>query len=129
MAYRLIGQESLEIATASRSSTSLGKLSELVDWGQIAALLEPLLEATQYMPFNADTTWSPDWPGNILSKRIVIYGDGTIARQGDSVWFAVEPSELALCRRMAAVLPIQFFRIRKSGTSAAKNLGIFASQP
>jgi hypothetical protein len=66
------------------------------------ALLEPLLEATQYQPFNDETPWSPDWPGNILSKRIVIYGDGTIARRDEPVRFAVDPGELALCRRMAA---------------------------
>jgi hypothetical protein len=66
------------------------------------ALLESLLEAAQYQPWNAETTWSPDWPGNMLSKRIVIYGDGTIARRDEPVRFAVDAGELALCRRMAA---------------------------
>jgi hypothetical protein len=66
------------------------------------SLLEPLLEAAQYEPWAAQTPWSPDWPGNMLSKRIVIYGDGTIARRDEPVRFAVEPDELTLCRRMAA---------------------------
>ncbi|WP_422923249.1 hypothetical protein [Singulisphaera sp. PoT] len=66
------------------------------------ALLEPLLEAASYQPWDAEKTWSQDWPGNVLSKRIVIYGDGTIARRGEAVRFAVDPGELALCRRMAA---------------------------
>ena len=42
-----------------------------------------------------------EWPGNILSKRTVIYADGTIAREGDQVKFAVDPDELELCRRLA----------------------------
>jgi transposase, IS5 family len=54
VAYRSIGQESLEIAMASRSSTSLGKLSELVDWGQIATLLEPLYPANK-----GELAWPP----------------------------------------------------------------------
>jgi hypothetical protein len=65
-------------------------------------LLEPLREATEYQPWNPEGQWSPDWPGNILSKRIVLYGDGTIARRDDPVQFAVDPAELALCRRLAA---------------------------
>ena len=47
MAYRLIGQESLEIVAASRSSASLEKLSGLIDWGRIATLLEPLYPASE----------------------------------------------------------------------------------
>jgi hypothetical protein len=74
----------------------------LTEFDPDPTLLKPLLEATRYEPFNADTAWSPDWPGNILSKRIVIYGDGTITRRGEPVRFAVDPDELALCRRMAA---------------------------
>ena len=45
-----------------------------------------------------------EWPGNILSKRTVIYADGTIAREGAEVKFAVDPEELALCRRLATEL-------------------------
>ena len=66
------------------------------------SLLAPLLDATRYNAWNAETYSNPDWPGNILSKRTVIYGDGTIARMSDPVTFAVDPSELNLCRRLAA---------------------------
>lgn len=66
------------------------------------SLLAPLLGATEYKSWNPETYSNPDWPGNILSKRAVIYGDGTIARQGDPVAFAVDPGELALCQRLSA---------------------------
>jgi hypothetical protein len=80
-------------------------------------LLEPLLEAARYSPFNADTAWSPDWPGNILSKRIVISGDGTIARRDEPVRFAVDPAELTLCRRLAAEAEVLS---RASGSPVAR---------
>ena len=54
MAYRLIGQESLEIVAASRSSASLEKLSGLIDWGRIATLLEPLYPASE-----GELAWPP----------------------------------------------------------------------
>lgn len=46
---------------------------------------------------------SPDaeWPNNIISNRAVVYGNGAIARQGTPVCQAVDPDELALCRRLA----------------------------
>jgi hypothetical protein len=43
-----------------------------------------------------------EWPNNILSRRTVVYGSGAIARRGDPVRHAVDPDELALCRRLAA---------------------------
>jgi hypothetical protein len=43
-----------------------------------------------------------EWPNNILSRRAVVYGSGVIARQGAPVRHAVDPAELALCRRLAA---------------------------
>ena len=42
-----------------------------------------------------------EWPGNILSKKTVIYADGTISRVGAPVKFAVHPEELELARRLA----------------------------
>ncbi len=66
-----------------------------------STLLEPLLPATEYRPFDPETYSNPDWPGNMLSKRIVIYGDGTISRQGEPVQFAVEPGELAVCQSLS----------------------------
>lgn len=65
------------------------------------SLIEPLLDATDY-PFYEEGAMNSDWPGNILSRRMVIYGDGTIARRGDPVRFAVHPDELELCRRLAS---------------------------
>jgi hypothetical protein len=65
------------------------------------SLLEPLLPATEYEAFDPESYTNPDWPGNMLSKRIVVYGDGTIARQGEPVRFAVDSDELALCRRLS----------------------------
>ena len=85
MAYRLIGQESLEIATASRSSTSLGKLSELVDWGQIAALLEPLYPANKGEPAKKAPPAPAKAPGDkpvlIAQQQFVRLGE----RRGDYV--------------------------------------------
>lgn len=43
-----------------------------------------------------------EWPNNIISRRTVAYGSGVIARQGDSVRHAVDPDELAICRRLSA---------------------------
>jgi hypothetical protein len=59
---------------------------------------EPLLPASEY--FGAMDA-EAEWPGNILSNRMVVYEDGTIARRDDPVTFAVEPEELALCHRLA----------------------------
>lgn len=66
------------------------------------AFLEPLVEAERYQPWIAETPWSPDWPGHILSMRIVIYGDSTIARRDEPVRFVVDLGELALFRPIAA---------------------------
>lgn len=43
-----------------------------------------------------------EWPNNIISRRAIVYGSGRIARQGESVQHAVDPDELALCRRLGA---------------------------
>jgi hypothetical protein len=43
-----------------------------------------------------------EWPNNIISRRAVVYGSGAIARLGAPVRHAVDPEELALCRRLAA---------------------------
>lgn len=42
-----------------------------------------------------------EWPNNILSRRTVVYRDGTIARDGDAVSTQIDGDELALCRRLA----------------------------
>jgi hypothetical protein len=42
-----------------------------------------------------------DWPNNILSTRTVVYESGVIARKGDRVSHAVDPTELALAKKLA----------------------------
>ncbi len=44
---------------------------------------------------------SAEWPNNILSRRAVVYGNGTIARASDAISFAVDSDELDLCIRLA----------------------------
>jgi hypothetical protein len=82
------------------------------------SLLEPFLPATEYAAFDPKTYTNPDWPGNMLSKRIVVYGDGTIARQGEPVRFAVDPGELALVRRLSAEAEAVVRGLRIAGGSA-----------
>jgi hypothetical protein len=45
---------------------------------------------------------SAEWPNNLISRRAVVYASGHIAREGDPVRNAVDPDELALCRRLSA---------------------------
>jgi hypothetical protein len=42
-----------------------------------------------------------EWPNTIMSRRAVVYSDGTIARSADSVSHAVDAAELALCERLS----------------------------
>lgn len=42
-----------------------------------------------------------EWSNNIISRRAVVYGDGTIARHGEAVSLAIDDAELALCRRLS----------------------------
>ena len=66
-----------------------------------------------------------EWPGNILSKRTVIYADGTIARDGDPVKFAVDPEELELCRRLAKELAKVMQGVRIMGGAGECNFQPF----
>jgi hypothetical protein len=43
-----------------------------------------------------------EWPNNIISRRAVVYGSGVIARRGEPARHAIDPDELALCRRLSA---------------------------
>jgi hypothetical protein len=43
-----------------------------------------------------------EWQNNILSRKLVVYGSGRIAREGEPARHNVDPEELALCRRLAA---------------------------
>jgi hypothetical protein len=42
-----------------------------------------------------------EWPNNIISRRAVVYNDGTIARRGEGVSHTVDAAELALCKRLS----------------------------
>ena len=42
-----------------------------------------------------------EWPNNIISRRTVVYGSGVMAREGEQVRHAVDPDELATCRRLS----------------------------
>jgi hypothetical protein len=42
-----------------------------------------------------------EWPNNILSRKLVVYGSGVIARDGEPVRHNVDPDELANCKRLA----------------------------
>lgn len=43
-----------------------------------------------------------EWPNNLLSRRLVVTAGGAIRRAGEPSRHAVDPGELALCRRLAA---------------------------
>jgi hypothetical protein len=49
---------------------------------------------------------SAEWPNNILSRKTIVYGNGSIARAGDAIAFSVEPEELALCQQLVASLAL-----------------------
>lgn len=63
MPHRSIGQEGLSFATTSRSSLTLDKLSELIDWAPIACLLEPLYPASK---------GEPAWPPLAMFKALLL---------------------------------------------------------
>jgi hypothetical protein len=60
------------------------------------AVLRPCIESGDCGDAGAE------WPNNILSKHTVVYGSGVIARRGQPVRHSVDPSELELCKRLAA---------------------------
>jgi IS5 family transposase len=75
VACRSIGQESLNIVRSSRSSSSLDKLTELIDWRPIAALLEPLYPASK---------GEPAWPPLAMFKALLL-----------AVWYDLSDVKLA----------------------------------
>lgn len=63
VAYRSIGQERLSVAAASRSASSLDRLSGLISWAPIAQLLEPLYPASK---------GEPAWPPLAVFKALLL---------------------------------------------------------
>jgi glycosyltransferase involved in cell wall biosynthesis len=80
------------------------QISVVIPTHERAALLERTLES-----FTAQSLPPSQF-------EIVVVDDGS------------EDSTPEVCARLAADLPLRYFRIEKAGTSAAKNLGLFASQ-
>jgi hypothetical protein len=60
------------------------------------AVLAPCMGA------EGDADDEAEWPENLLSRRTRVYESGRIVRAGDDVRHAVDPDELALCRRLAS---------------------------
>lgn len=75
MAYRSIGQESLNVASSSRSSSSLDKLAGLIDWRPIEGLLQPLYPAAK---------GEPAWPPLAMFKALLL-----------AVWYDLSDVKLA----------------------------------
>lgn len=63
MAHRTIGQESLASDGTSRSSAALERLSSLIDWQPISALLAPLYPSTK---------GEPAWPPLAMFKALLL---------------------------------------------------------
>ncbi|MBV9811613.1 IS5 family transposase [Sphingomonas sp.] len=75
MAHRAIGQEKLSVAPSPRPSSSLDKLSGLIAWTQIEALLEPLYPARK---------GEPAWPPLAMFKALLL-----------AVWYDLSDVKLA----------------------------------
>jgi IS5 family transposase len=63
MAHRTIGQESLAPDGASRSGAALKRLSSLIDWQPISALLVPL---------HPSAKGEPAWPPLSMFKALLL---------------------------------------------------------
>jgi len=60
---RSIGQERLGFAPTSRSSSTLERLSELINWTPVSCLLEPLYPASK---------GEPAWPPLAMFKALLL---------------------------------------------------------
>jgi transposase, IS5 family len=63
MTHRTIGQESLALVGASRSGAALERLSLLIDWQPISALLAPLYPSAK---------GEPAWPPLAMFKAVLL---------------------------------------------------------
>jgi glycosyltransferase involved in cell wall biosynthesis len=67
----------------------------------------------------------------LLERSLESFGVQTLAHSQFEVVVVEDGSDEAtadVCARLAEDLPLRYFRIEKAGTSAAKNLGLFASR-
>jgi hypothetical protein len=60
--------------------------------------LAPLLECMEHYQVGDANA---EWPSNIISRKTIEYGNGSISRQGTLVHDAVDSEELARCQRLA----------------------------
>jgi IS5 family transposase len=63
VSHRSIAQERLSLAPTSRSSSTLERLSDLIDWIQVACLSEPPYPASK---------GDPAWPPLAMSKALLL---------------------------------------------------------
>ena len=75
MAQRSIGQEQFGFAGRERAASSLDALVSLIDWGQVAALLDPLYPAVK---------GEPAWPPLAMFKALLL-----------SIWYDLSDVKLA----------------------------------
>lgn len=75
MAQRSIGQEQFGFAGRERATSSLEALASLIDWSQIAALLDPLYPATK---------GEPPWPPLVIFRALLL-----------SIWYNLSDVKLA----------------------------------
>lgn len=75
MAQRPIGQEQFGFAGCERATSSLDALASLIDWSQIAALLDPLYPATK---------GEPAWPPLAMFRALLL-----------SIWYDLSDVKLA----------------------------------
>lgn len=77
------------------------------DWAPPASLTDFVPDSARLAPFRPcmdcfeGANPASEWPQNILSRRMIVFGSGRIAREGDAIRHDVDPAELALCRRLA----------------------------
>jgi len=75
VAHRSIGQERFGFAGHTRPTSSLDDLGKLIDWSQVAALLDPLY---------ASTKGEPAWPPLAMFKALLL-----------SIWYDLSDVKLA----------------------------------
>ena len=75
MPHRSIGQERLNFTATSRSSPTLDRLSDLINWTSIACLLEPLYPGSK---------GEPAWPPLAMFKALLL-----------AVWYDLSDIKLA----------------------------------
>ena len=95
MAHRSIGQERFGFAGHTRPTSSLDDLGKLIDWSQVAALLDPLY---------ASSKGEPAWPPLAMFKALLL-----------SIWYDLSDVKLAeaLDDRAPSVAFVGFLQMKR----------------